>query len=388
MEFIGPRLTHRFPVSMTPTGRIVVNHFHFMVESQARVCLGCMLIFASASVGLPIASADSALEKEQAWSAPSDQQMSIMLRGSLDEYGAAPSIIDQAAEQFQIELEQRNRDPLDAFVQIVSSFVESVGRLAKLADQDPLAAAASIDPSANEYAAIESLPKSIRMSIRTWLGRALVRSRYYDEALPVIAEVDPAESIDPAGALFYRAVCYHSLLMKSEAVADLRLLLDNEQDCPQRFSRTAKLMLADIKPLKEDSLDEISRLMTDVSRRLDLGRSDEKVETQEQKIIDKLSKLIESLEQQQQQQQQQQQAGSGGGNGNPSGGQSSPMQDSRIAGGSGDGNVDKKRFDNDDRWGNVPPAERKETLQKISRDLPTHYREAIEAYFRKRATEG
>ena len=62
------------------------------------------------------------------------------------------------------------------------------------------------------------------------------------------------------------------------------------------------------------------------------------------------------------------------------------MQDSRIAGGSGAGNVEKKDLGDDDVWGNLPPAERKEALQRISRDLPTHYRDAIEAYFRKRAT--
>ncbi len=106
------------------------------------------------------------------------------------------------------------------------------------------------------------------MTVRTWLGRELVRGRYFDEALPAIAEVDPIESIDPAATLFYRGACYHALLMKEEALADLRRLLENEKQCPVRYSRTAQMMIADIKPLKEDSLDEISRIMTDVTRRL------------------------------------------------------------------------------------------------------------------------
>jgi acyl-CoA reductase-like NAD-dependent aldehyde dehydrogenase len=64
------------------------------------------------------------------------------------------------------------------------------------------------------------------------------------------------------------------------------------------------------------------------------------------------------------------------------------MEDSRIAGASGQGDVDRKRIEERDGWGNLPPAERQEALQQISRELPTHYREAIEAYFRKLATEG
>ena len=81
--------------------------------------------------------------------------------------------------------------------------------------------------------------------------------------VPIPLQVDRARaSIDPAATLFYRGACYHALLMKKEALADLRRLLENGDDCPVRFARTAQLMIADIKPLKEDSLDEISRIMT------------------------------------------------------------------------------------------------------------------------------
>lgn len=337
------------------------------------------------SLFVTIASADQSLESDQSWKVLNGDEMSMMLRSSLQEYGVGLAQIDEASEQFLTQLEQEGRDPIDAFVDAIAGLTDSVERLSKLAASDPISAAASIDPSAADYAEIESLPKPMRMTVRTWLGRQLVRARLYDEALPVIAEVDVTESIAPASVLFYRGACYHALLMKKEALADLRQLLENEDDCPIRFTRLAKLMIADIKPLKEDSLDEISRLMTDVTRRLDLGRSGEKVEGQEQKIIDKLSKLIEKLEEQQQQQQQQSGAGGQGGS---DGGQSSPMQDSQIAGGSGDGNIKKKKQDDKDAWGNLPPAERKEALQKISRDLPTHYRDAIKAYFRKRATDG
>lgn len=62
------------------------------------------------------------------------------------------------------------------------------------------------------------------------------------------------------------------------------------------------------------------------------------------------------------------------------------MDDSRVAGASGQGDVDRKNIGDRAGWGNLPPAQREEALQQISRDLPTHYREAIEAYFRKLAT--
>lgn len=356
------------------------SRFWFGLPIMAFVSLGG-LFFTTATV------ADDALKNESSWSIHDADAMSRMLRKSLDDLGVTPVEMDESSDRFLSAIRQQDADSLDAYVFVLRSLVPPVDALANLASSDPIAAADTMDPSAKGYAEIEALPKSMRMSVRTWLGRLLVRARLFDEALPVIAEVDPPESIDPASALFYRGACYHALLMKKDALADLRRLLENEDECPVRFARTAKLMVSDIKPLKEDSLDEISRLMDDVTRRLDLGRSNEDVEQREQKIIDKLTKLIEKLQEQQQQQQQQQSSSGEGQNDQQNQGQSSPMDDSRIAGASGDGNVDKKKFDDEDLWGNLPPAERKEALQQISRDLPTHYRDAIEAYFRKLATD-
>ena len=355
-------------------------------RKHLRQLFGVFVFTAIAVVFLSLCSADDSLKRRSSWNAYDVAAMSNMLRSSLDEMGVVPTEMDQASEHFVAAIEQRDADSLDAFVESIRGLVPAIDSLVSSTEKSLAAAGASVDPSTPTYGEIESLPKTIRMSLRTWLGRELVRNRLFDEALPAIAEVDPTETIDPASVLYYRGACYHALLMKKEALADLRRLLENEDECPIRFVRTAKMMIADIKPLKEDTLDEISRLMTDVTRRLDLGRSDEEVEKREQEVIDKLTKLIEKIEEQQKQQQQQQQQG-GSGQGQGSGEQGAPQSDSQAAGASGKGDVDTKKIEERDGWGNLPPAERQEALQQISRDLPTHYREAIEAYFRKMATE-
>ena len=370
----------------TSNSEVIVNQSTAETSVRRPLCLAllCGAVVTVCSARLP---ADDAFEKQTSWQAYDASSMVQMLRSSLDELGVIPGEMDRVAEEFLAALEQQDSDPLDAYAEVTRSLVPVVDKLVNHSAQSVAMAGADVDPNHPLYGELESLPKSMRMSVRTWLGRELVRGRLYDEALPVIAEVDPTESIDPAATLFYRGVCYHALLMKKEALSDLRRLLENEDDCPVRFSRTAQLMVADIKPLKEDSLDEISRLMTDVTRRLDLGRTDEDVKNQEQKVIDKLTKLIDKIEEQQRQQQQQQQQ-SAGGQGGGQGGQGSPMDESRIAGASGNGDVDRKNLEQRGGWGNLPPAERQQALQQIGRDLPTHYREAIEAYFRKLATEG
>ncbi len=363
--------------------------------AQALAAVGARSLYALIPLALsiwlasPAAQADDdSLSRQANWDLYGPEEMEQMLRSGLTELGVSADEAERLAERFSepVEAEAIGRfDYLQRFVDVIRSVAPLVEELVAEAEKSPITAAESLDPSGPRYAALESLPAVVRMSVRTWLGREMVQQRLYDEALPVLAEVDLTDSIAPASVLFYRGVCYHSLLLKEEALSDLRRLLQREETAPVRFVRTSQLMVADLQPLEEDSLDEISRLMTDVTRRLDLGRADEQVKDQEQTIIDKLTKLIDEIEEQQQQQQQQQQGG--GGQGGSDGGQDAPMQDSQIAGGSGAGDVDRKRIEQRDGWGNLPPAERQQALQQISQDLPTHYREAIEAYFRKLATE-
>ncbi len=67
---------------------------------------------------------------------------------------------------------------------------------------------------------------------------------------------------------------------------------------------------------------------------------------------------------------------------------SSPAPDSRILGGKGPGQVDKKPLGAGSGWGDLPPKQRQEALQQIGKDYPAHYRDLIEQYFRKLASEG
>jgi hypothetical protein len=221
------------------------------------------------------------------------------------------------------------------------------------------------------------------------IGRSLVQRRWYDEALTILEPLNLTDSVDPASLLYYRGACYHHLLRKDECLKDLTLLLERETELPTRYAVTSRLMLADMEPLKTDSLDEVSRLMNNVSRRLDLGRAGKQTLDGEQQVIDKLDKLIEDVEQQMQQQQQQQQQQAQNQQQQDQQQQQSgkPQDDSKVAGETGPGDVDPKKLGDKSGWGNLPPAERQEALQRITKDLPSHYRDAIEEYFRKLATK-
>lgn len=227
---------------------------------------------------------------------------------------------------------------------------------------------------------IAALPRSV---VALWLGREFIRDGRFDEALPLLADLDVASSVDPAALLFHRGCCQHWLLDREAALESFDQLLEREDEIPVRFAKLARLLRADIASVEPDSLDHIARRIRDVRRRLDLGHAGPLTRQVQEGVISSLDKLIEKAEQQQQQAGG---GGGGGGGGSGQGGQLQPMDDSRIAGGRGPGEVRKKDLGTSDGWGNLPPHEREAALQQIDREYPPHYREAIEQYFKRLAT--
>jgi hypothetical protein len=233
-----------------------------------------------------------------------------------------------------------------------------------------------------EALADEGLAPFVRSNLRLAYGRWLAQRDLYDESLQQLDGLAPEDVVDPASLLFYQSVGHHKLLNKEACLPAITRLLENEKEIPQRYASLARLMAADIKPLEVDSLDEIARLMGDIRRRLNFGRAGTKVRKQEDDVIAKLDKMIEELEKQQQQQQSS--SSSGGGNIQSS----QPAEDSAPLGGTGEGNVNPRNMAGRTDWGNLPFKESERALQQISKELPDHYREAIEAYFQKLAQQG
>lgn len=222
-----------------------------------------------------------------------------------------------------------------------------------------------------------------RANLSLFYGRYLVHRQMYEEALDVLDKIEIADVVDPATLLFLRAVCQHQLLMKAEGLKTIEQLLKNTVGAPVRYTNVATLMQYDLEALKDNSLDEVSRKMTDVERRLQLGRTGEKVQKKEDEIVATLDELIKKIEQQQ---------GGGGGGGNQdqdgenrNNRSDNPANDSRVKGSTAPGEVDKKKLKNDGGWGSLPEKQRAEAKNLINREFPSHYRQAIEEYTRKQA---
>ncbi len=223
-----------------------------------------------------------------------------------------------------------------------------------------------------------SLQEMLRSNTAIYLGVQLSGAKMYEEALEELNRSSVSFAIDPAAYFFHKAVCEHHLLKKKEALASLGNLLERTAGVPIRYAQVAELMRYDLENLKDNSLDEVARMMSDVERRLDLGRAGSNVQKLEREIISRLDEMIEKMEQQQ---------GGGGGNqgGNSNNPGSSPLEDSIVKGSTAPGNVDNKDIGHQDGWGNLPEKDQAKAKQILGTLYPSHYQKAIEEYSRKSA---
>lgn len=324
--------------------------------------------------------ANDAFAKKPTIEAASFEQVKTQLLAWLDQRQADAASRSAVEALWQTPGEQDSA--VDRLERLAESFAAADSRAKSLVELcSQLRAKGPLAPQA--WLAAEETPDFERHNLRLFYGRWLAHEGLFDESLEQIAGLKPEQVVDPATLLFYQSVAYHRLLDKDKGLETLARLLDETAGLPLRYKSVAELMQDDLKQLKTESLDHISRQMNDIRRRLHLGRAGKKVRKVEDDVIAALDKLIEEMEKN-----QQQANGAGGGAGGSGSAQpTKPMQDSRIAGARGPGDVNHRKLGDTSGWGDLPAKQREEALQQIGKDFPSHYRDAIEQYFRKLASE-
>jgi len=342
-----------------------------------------MLLIVIAVQSLPgeassIAQSTDTGDKVQDWKTPSMESIKSKAMDWLKESSADATVLAKAEEIWATASGQTKEEDLIARLAATFALVDANSqKLAVLCSQPR----ADLVLPGQAWLGDLRTPPFVAHNMRLFYARWLVQELLFEEARDQLSGLEPSDVAAPATLLFYQSVVYHKLLEKESGLKTLDLLLGEAEASPRRYATVAQLMRDDLNELDEDSLDHIARRMDDIRRRLDLGRSGPKVRKVEDGVIESLDKLIKKIEDQQQQQQQ----SAGGGNTlRPT----SPAQDSVLMGGKGPGDVTKRDIGSESDWGDLPPKEREEALQQIGRDFPSHYRDVIEQYFKKLASEG
>ena len=370
------------------------NSFEFATRiiSGQKLILACLTLALALTANVSLVAQDISaadvdqLETKKSWQLRNDVQALDAIEAWVNESpalktGALKNAI-QAFRDFKLGDPAGgatySAEPLDRVIAAVASARPDI---AKIANQLSGQRKSVLPPNFSHVLDNQDEHAFVRDHLRLLLGRWLAQNEFYDETVEQLSLVDADAVLTPESVLFYRALAEHQLLQKEDCKATVEKLLEHEVDLPVRFAVVAKLMLADLSPVEEGSLDEISRLMKDIYRRTQFQRSGTLVLKQEADVIDKLDKLIEDLEEQRQQQQA---AANQSGGGPPSG---KPMQDSQQSETKGDGKVTSKDLADGGQWGDMAPAERSAAMAEMVKDMPPHYRAAIEKYFRRLAQE-
>ena len=223
-----------------------------------------------------------------------------------------------------------------------------------------------------------AVPPLVRDPLQLWVALGWIQQGRHAEAAALLDGIATARLVDPVSYAFALSVIHHQRANKQQGLELLEWLRKDADAVPRRYQVLAELMYDDLQQLEPGSLDDISRRMKQIRQQLDLGRTGEGVLRTEDEVIEMLDKLIE--DESKKQANQSQSANSGGA-------PSRPAEESRLAGGKGEGQVTKRPVGKSSGWGDLPPKEREEAMQEISREFPAHYRKVIEAYFRELARQ-
>jgi len=338
--------------------------------------LACMILSALPACAAETVTADE-LGPAPTWREPTADDVRSQVHAWLDEASLESSQRLAIADLWPPEEAAVNNEVLAERLVATFAIVEpKVQPLIKTCNE-PFS---GVVPPKLDWLVDASAPALLGNNLRLFYASWLARTGFHDECLQTLDGLTTDDVADPAALLFYSAVAHHRLVQSEPCNDALSQLLERADELPERYQQLAKLMQLDIHDLEVDSLDHIARRMADIENRLKSGRADKPVRDVEDGVIESLDKLIKKAEQQQQQQQA---AASSQGNR----GSQKPMPDSQIAGGKGPGNVAKKFIGDKSGWGNLPPKDRDEALQQIGREFPSHYRDVIEQYFKRLATE-
>lgn len=344
---------------------------HALLWSLGRKPCFCLLLILTQVASLQ---AQDSIARKAAWTQPTPASIRAAFESWLEEAKTSPQSA-AAVEAHVDSIDALNGTLVDPVMQGIELGDEEVSRFVEQLES----AANHKDIQSSHLLENVAVPDFVSNHVRLFYGRWLAQHELFDESLEELKKLSVDEVLDPATLLYYRGLMEHQLLQPKACIKTLEKLLENSDQMPRRYSVLAKLMVADMQRLEQDSLDEISRLMGDIRRRTDLNRSGKRVRGQEEDVVNKLDKLIEKLEEQQRQMQMAQAQGS-----NRS---SSPADREQRMSGQGSGQVRSKTQSDGGQWGNLDPAERDAALADMSKDLPPHYRSVIEEYFRKLADE-
>lgn len=226
---------------------------------------------------------------------------------------ADPAIIDGFVESVQksdkIDDETRQKvidvvasmrtDEYDRYVAISEGlcviYPEYAKTLEAMGEEDYAAAMAKL----TEYS--KSDDPYLAADASFYLARSYMLDEKYEDAMPHLKEVTAKfmdKTVQGGNALYLRGISESYLLQRADAIKTLTKYVDEVKDAPERMKIGAWRQLEALKSYKEGDLFDVYERMDFSRRHLDLEKSGDRTQEEQEKIVAMLDKLIKQAEQQ------------------------------------------------------------------------------------------
>ncbi|QDU98757.1 tetratricopeptide repeat protein [Lignipirellula cremea] len=226
---------------------------------------------------------------------------------------------------------------------------------------------------------------------RFYRARAGTLQERFDKALPLLVDITEKRATRTGmlgDAWFLRGVAEARLLRRPAAIESLETFLEKYPAASERMRVGAQRQLEQLQAIEEESIADAFERMDFARRRLAQGEAGKETQSQQEKIIDILAKLIEEAEENEASgsgQGQGQSSGQGQGEGSKDGNQQNPGE------GTGEGENDQSpeaevkriyRRGPTSPWGHLRDKERDPAYNAIKTRFPPRYEKLIEQYYK------
>ena len=221
-----------------------------------------------------------------------------------------------------------------------------------------------------------------------YMARSLMNVEQHENALPLLENLSDklAEYTLHAGpAVYFRGVAQANLLENQRAIKSFAKFLESYPDSPERLRVAAWRQIQMIQSIKEGAMDDILQRMDFSRRRLQIERTDDVTQDEQEKIITMLAKLIREQEKKEcsncnskknckgQQEGDSQKPGEGQGEGKSNQGGTSNNPNGKVTRKYGNGPASP--------WSVLRERSREAANSAIKQKLPARYRNVVEKYY-------
>ena len=221
------------------------------------------------------------------------------------------------------------------------------------------------------------------------LARSLMNNGRHEEALPIleklISELSPY-TLHVGPATYFAGVAQANLLENQRAIQSFNTFLESYPKAPERLRVAAWRQIQMIQAIAEGGMEDVYQRMDFSHRRLELEKTGEVTQTQQEKIVSMLAKLIREQEKKecsscnskkncegQQESQSQQAKKDGKGKSNTGGTSDNPNGVARKTYHDGPASP----------WSRLRARSRDAANSAIKEKLPPRYRRVVEKYYEK-----